>query len=270
MTIKHIFTDLDGTLLDARGNLPEQNVWAIYYSQLPVSLVSARSPLEMLPLIEQLNVSGPQIAYNGNLTFQKNEYGIEVLDQHTIACETVTNIIDLISTEFPQVSLSWYSLSHWYAAKQDKGIFIQKSLTHLTPTFKPFNGQSEIYKIMMMVFDPAQMEEIKGRLAELNLPGISIKQSGAWYLEVTSDHYSKSDAISTILKTSDIQNDEVAAIGDGENDIPMLQMVGLPIVVENANQQVKKYAKMVVGKNTDSGVAQAISAIHDLNQASAS
>lgn len=47
MEIKHIFTDMDGTLLNARGALAETDRWAIYYSNLPITLVSSRSPIEM-------------------------------------------------------------------------------------------------------------------------------------------------------------------------------------------------------------------------------
>lgn len=48
MTIKHIFTDLDGTLLNSAGRLTTENANLIKQSQLPVTMVSARAPREML------------------------------------------------------------------------------------------------------------------------------------------------------------------------------------------------------------------------------
>ncbi|PCR99115.1 HAD family hydrolase [Lactococcus fujiensis] len=265
MTIKHIFTDLDGTLLDVRGNLSETNKWAIYYSELPVTLVSARSPLEMTDLIDQLDLDSPQIAFNGNLIFKKNDFGLEILEKNVIKSDQIEQILQVVTTEFSRVSLSWYSLSHWYIAKQDKGVFLQKALTNMEPRIKPFNGQSEIYKIMMMAFDESEMQLLIKRLENLNFSGLSIRRSGQWYLEITSNHSSKFEAINWILEEEGIERQEIAAIGDGENDIPMLEQAGLPIVVKNAPANVQKYAKMVVATSSDHGVAQAISAIHDIN-----
>lgn len=122
---------MDGILLDSHGALSDTNHWSIYYSELPITLVSARSPLEMSDVVEKLQLSTPQIAFNGNLTFTQNQFGLQILDKNTLNSETVFQILDYVSNEFPKVSLNWYSLAHWYTNKQDKGTFIQKALTGL-------------------------------------------------------------------------------------------------------------------------------------------
>ena len=253
MKIKHIFTDMDGTLLDSHGSVSDTNHWSIYYSDLPITLVSARSPLEMSDIVEKLQLTTPQIAFNGNLTFTQNQFGLQIIDKNPLASETVSQLLNYISTEFPNVSLNWYSLAHWYINKQDKGTFIQKAITGIEPKIKAFDGQSEIYKIMMIVFDSQQLLQLQAQLNNLNIPNISVQQSGQWYLEITSDN-----------KNLDFQ--EIAAIGDGHNDIPLLQSAGLAIAVDNANSEVKKHVKMVVAKNTEHGVAEAISAINTINE----
>jgi Cof subfamily protein (haloacid dehalogenase superfamily) len=266
MTIKHIFTDMDGTLLDAHGNLSDTNHWSIYYSDLPITLVSARSPLEMSDIIDKLQLSTPQIAFNGNLTFTQNQFGLQIIDKNILDSETVSQLLDYISTEFPNVSLSWYSLAHWYINKQDKRTFIQKALTGIEPKIKAFNGKSEIYKIMMIVFDANELQRLKAQLDALNIPNVSIQQSGQWYLEITSSNKTKADAVQTVLDNENIEFKEIAAIGDGHNDIPLLQSAGFAIAVENASPEVKKHVKMVVSKNIDHGVAEAISAINTINE----
>ena len=157
MKIKHIFTDMDGTLLDSHGSVSDTNHWSIYYSDLPITLVSARSPLEMSNIVEKLQLRTPQIAFNGNLTFTQNQFGLQIIDKNPLASETVSQLLNYISTEFPNVSLNWYSLAHWYINKQDKGTFIQKAITGIEPKIKAFDGQSEIYKIMMIVFDSQEL-----------------------------------------------------------------------------------------------------------------
>lgn len=266
MEIKHIFTDMDGTLLNARGALAETDRWAIYYSNLPITLVSSRSPIEMQPVIEQLQLSSPQVAFNGNLTFIKNRFGIEILDKHILSPTLVTQLLDFIEKEYPQISLSWYSMTHWYIKKQDKAVFYKKALTGMEPKLKHFEGQSEIYKIMMMSFNPADLEKLQEALDHLDLENVTIRRADAYTLEITSNIGSKVAAAQQILLNEKLTFEESAAIGDSINDLSLLQAVGFGIAVENASPSIKAHVKMVVAKNTEHGVAEALSAIHDFNE----
>jgi hydroxymethylpyrimidine pyrophosphatase-like HAD family hydrolase len=56
--IKHIFSDMDGTLLNNRGNVSPTTVRAIKASRIPITLVSARAPMEMVPAIKALGLKG--------------------------------------------------------------------------------------------------------------------------------------------------------------------------------------------------------------------
>lgn len=264
--IKHIFTDMDGTLLGTRGTLSDTNRWSVYLSPIPVTLVSARSPFEMSNTLNKLQLKTPQVAFNGNLIFTQNEFGIQVVDKHTLPSATVSHILDFISKNFPNVSLSWYSLAHWYIKKQDKGVFFQKALTGVEPRLKDFDGKSEIYKIMLMTFSQAELIYLQGAINALNIPNINLSRSAAYTLEITSDKKTKADAARLILEENELAFEEVAAIGDNSNDIPLLKIAGLPIAVDNASEEVKAHVKMVVAKNTDHGVTEALSAIRELNE----
>ena len=47
-------------------------------------------------------------------------------------------------------------------------------------------------------------------------------------------------------------------IGDGYNDVEVLKTVGYPVVMGNAPEDVKKYAKYITSDNDSGGVAEAI------------
>lgn len=49
--------------------------------------------------------------------------------------------------------------------------------------------------------------------------------------------------------------ENVLAIGDNENDISMLQAVGISAAMENAEDDVKQAAKFVAGHNEEDGAA---------------
>ena len=53
--IKRIFSDMDGTLLDNTGAVSEENVSLIKSAGIPMTLVSARAPMEMMAAIKKLD-----------------------------------------------------------------------------------------------------------------------------------------------------------------------------------------------------------------------
>ena len=68
--IQHIFSDMDGTLLNGVGRVSERNARRIRRSQIPLTLVSARAPMEMKEALKALNLTGPQVAFNGGLIYE--------------------------------------------------------------------------------------------------------------------------------------------------------------------------------------------------------
>ena len=55
-----------------------------------------------------------------------------------------------------------------------------------------------------------------------------------------------------------VSAEQTVAVGDGLNDIPMLEFAGLGIAMGNASSEVKAIADEVVGDNDSDGVATAI------------
>ena len=52
--------------------------------------------------------------------------------------------------------------------------------------------------------------------------------------------------------------EEIAAIGDSENDYEMIQWAGLRIAMGNADEKVKNAAQYVTGSNEEDGIVQAL------------
>ena len=52
--------------------------------------------------------------------------------------------------------------------------------------------------------------------------------------------------------------EQCAAVGDSENDLPMLEAAGLAIAMGNAPEHVRAAAQRVVDTNAQGGVVQAI------------
>ena len=86
-----------------------------------------------------------------------------------------------------------------------------------------------------------------------------LSQWGLMYL--SGANVSKGAALEAVLEMYSMKPEEAVFIGDHFNDIPLMDLVGLPIAVANASDEVKLHCKMVVGSNNEHGVAQAINRV---------
>jgi len=84
-------------------------------------------------------------------------------------------------------------------------------------------------------------------------PGIVFLRTGDGIVEVNSVDASKGNALCILCKKLKISMENVLAIGDNENDISMLQSVGVSVAMGNAEEDVKQVAKYVTGNNEDDG-----------------
>jgi Cof subfamily protein (haloacid dehalogenase superfamily) len=269
MQIKHIFSDLDGTLLNSDGSLSVQNITAVKQCLIPFTLVSARSPKEMLPIIDTLHLTTSQVAFNGGLVFKKKANTLEIIHKSTIDFAIVQKLVTLITEKFPQASLSLYDLTGWYSGRVDAGIRYSEDIVkqNITPVDYPifFTQPKDIFKLMMINFDHDNMKKLNHYLNALNIKTINIQQSTPVCLEITSQHAKKSTGIQHILKAENLTANATAALGDGYNDLPMLELVGYPIVMANAFEDLKKKAHFITKTNNQAGVSYALQHIQNLS-----
>jgi len=78
------------------------------------------------------------------------------------------------------------------------------------------------------------------------------------YLEFFSVEAGKEAALDAVGKLYGIKPSEMIAIGDGFNDIPMLEYAGLGVAMGNAPEAVKAASNHVAFSNNDDGVAAVI------------
>lgn len=83
-------------------------------------------------------------------------------------------------------------------------------------------------------------------------------------LEVHGSTATKWAALSWLLRRWDTQPEEVLAVGDDVNDIPMLQAAGLSFAMGNASPGVKASADAITASNDEHGVAQALRKVFQL------
>ena len=97
-----------------------------------------------------------------------------------------------------------------------------------------------------------KIHEILKRYPELNAAYTKM------YVEIYNRYASKGTALKYLADLLDIKKDEIACIGDGQNDLSMFEESGLKIAMGNAVDVLKENADFIVEKNNKEGVSHAI------------
>ena len=117
--------------------------------------------------------------------------------------------------------------------------------------------ENYIYKIVFMD-KPEKIIEIRKNLSKEIIDKYEVTSSVPEYIEFVKKGIKKSKAIKFIMDKCKIKQEEVMAIGDGENDVEMLRFAGLGVAMENANNYVKENADYITTSNNNDGVGKVI------------
>lgn len=111
-----------------------------------------------------------------------------------------------------------------------------------------------------LIFDDSDKKsEIEHYLRKIH--NITITSSIATNIEIGGTGTSKAGALEFLLKSLDIRQCELMAMGDAANDIKMIKFAGIGVAVENAWNELKAEADYVTAANYDDGVGKAIKKI---------
>lgn len=249
---------MDGTLLNTKGKINPKTAEYLRQIKIPITLVSARAPMEMAFAVNELNLHGPQISFNGGLIYEDNNEQQKIISSTPLSKKQVQKIIAFLENKYPDLSLSFYTRNKWFTKREDEGIRFEEKLTGLKPeVIKKYDLSPEIYKIMLINMNMDKMHAVHQDL-ESRFSDVSVKSTGPQYIEVTNQKAQKKFGIEYIKQAEHLDRDEMMAFGDGENDLPMLNEVDHAIAMGNAQAEVKKHAEMVTFSNDEDGIAYAL------------
>ncbi|MCP3739861.1 Cof-type HAD-IIB family hydrolase [Rossellomorea sp. BNER] len=276
-----IATDMDGTLLNAKQEVSEENRKAILEAinhGVEVIVATGRSYEEAKYPLSEAGIKCPVICVNGaevrnadgDITYSTGIEGgkalkmAQLLNEIGLYFEVYTNkgtytedyergidiIVDIFTTANPEVSENQIRQS----AKErfDKGhIQLVKDYREI------FNQPGFIvYKFLVFSFDEALLQ--KGREVLKEISSIAISSSGKENLEITSVEAQKGIALERFITEKNLNVKDAMAIGDNFNDLSMMKVVGRPVAMGNAAEAIKDFCRYQTASNNEDGVAKAI------------
>ncbi|MBF0936179.1 HAD family hydrolase [Abiotrophia sp.] len=262
--IKHLFSDMDGTILREDGRISPETAQVIRQVGLPLTLVSARSPMEMREAIDQLGLHDVHVGFNGGYIFQASPKGYQVIHEVRMDYELAKTLVLDLRGRYPDLSISVFDDQTWFVDRYDDCVAYEQNLTGLDYVLVDYEDffqapWRKVFKLMLVTFDHDLMEEIKAYLpAAYPEAEIGLYQTSIPYLEVTPRLAQKSLGIQYIQEREGLTRQELMAFGDGTNDLAMFQVVGQAVVMANASEAIKAQADYVTLSNQEDGVAHAL------------
>lgn len=263
--IKGIALDLDGTTLRNDGSLSDRTRSAIRKAieqEIYVIVASGRSfgalPKEVLEL-EGLsyaitsNGANGYDARTGKRMFShviKEEILKELLEKLREKKATIEIFIDGI----PYAQKEYVENPIKYGATQNAVSYIQSTRTPIENMYEfAWQHGKHIDSLDIIVEDESKKREFR-RMAE-GMRDLYVTSSVPSLVEISDVRAGKAEALKYLAGICGIRMDEMAAFGNAENDLEMMQCVGYGVAVANAPEEILAKVPYHTASNQEDGVA---------------
>ena len=263
MDIRVIATDMDGTLLDPKGQLDlprlEKILDKLDQCDIRFVIATGNEVHRMRQLLGHLTERVVLVVANGARIFENNELiqaqtwddamvdralahfkGRECQDQFVVTAMnggfvkkgTVFTELDKFMT--PEM------IEKLYQRMQ----FVDEFDSNL------FGGVLK----MSMVVGEERSESVLQEINDLFDGHVRAVSSGYGCIDILQDGIHKAWGLVELLKRWNLKPEQIMAFGDSENDIEMLELAGISYAMENAEEAVKRVTTKVAPANSQAGV----------------
>ena len=273
--IRLIAIDIDGTLLNREGHIPEANHQAIQNATatgIEVVLATGRTFHHACPIAERLGTPLILIVSNGAL--------VKRSDGKTLACRLIPRHLarDLVvatrpvregaalifdrsdARQYIYERIDWaHPQRAWYYERNKVYMTAVESLEVVLnegPLQLAFNGG--VTEMRTLAGHVRKLESARN----LTLTLTEYEHRDFSLLDITAAGCSKGATLADWASRRKIRPAEIMAVGDNLNDLEMLQFVGHPVVMGNAVTKLKEMAEkngwLATADYEHDGLAQAI------------
>ncbi|QHX36403.1 Cof-type HAD-IIB family hydrolase [Spiroplasma sp. BIUS-1] len=265
MSYKILALDMDGTTFKSLDDIVMENVEPINKAikkGTKVVFVTGRpihTKLNRLELFDFSSDGAIFAAFNGALIYDLKDK--KAIDANPIDKETALKAFELLKSDkdFSEVELWAYTVDDTlsYVSMPIEKAKVLKHETNFFDyepvIFEQGMEMLDCHKILTMNTNTKFVNKLK----ELGLEVSWTEGSPAG--EVTKKGINKKYALEFLSKKFSIDKEEILAMGDGANDVPMFEYAGLSIAPANAHDEIKEKATEVSEyTNLEGAVAKAI------------
>jgi Cof subfamily protein (haloacid dehalogenase superfamily) len=272
--IRLLAIDIDGTLLDSRGRLPDAHRDALVAASaagVEVALVTGRSFHFTAPVVALLPIPLTLIVNNGAVVKRKDG-GTEL--RHVLSREAARRILDetgpledsvAVVFDRPDERQIVFDRMDW--SHPNRRGYYEKNKAFIARTPAPLAGVLTEDPIQVMF--NGSVEPMRALVAALRAMPIADQFSVALteyvprdfsLVDVNGPGCSKGTTLAAWVARRGWTREDVAAFGDNLNDVEMLDFAGTAFVMGNATDALKARGYQVTGSHDEGGLATAVRA----------
>lgn len=267
MNYKVIALDLDGTLLTPEKTILPESLLALQQARksgAKVVIVTGRHHVAIHPFYQALALDTPAICCNGTLLYDYHEK--RVIASDPLQPHQASQLIELLDAHNVH-GLMYADDAMMYTEPTGHIIRTEnwaKSLPESQrPVFRQVNSLHEatheveaIWKFALTDTDIVKLENF----TQVVIQELGLACEWSWHdqVDIAQSGNSKGKRLAQWVDSQGLSMSDVIAFGDNYNDLSMLETAGLGVAMGNAVDEIKARADVVIGNNTEAGIAKIV------------
>ncbi|HUU32522.1 MAG TPA: HAD family hydrolase [Vicinamibacterales bacterium] len=267
-----IAIDIDGTLLDGRGRVPDANLAALREAAargIHLVVVTGRNYPFALQALAELPDPLTVVAYNGAVARVRGGATLATRPLPRATARRVLaatrpwrssalvqfdregsgqTVVDSMSWDQPNRRGYYAKIKHLVQAVDD----LESACVEHDPVQVAFNGSTALMDTLVAVL------RTEGLTSGASLSITAYPARDFTLVDINAAGATKGSALAHVAAHYDVAQAEVFAIGDNHNDVDMLQWAGTGVVMGNAEPEVLALGLPVTASHNDAGLAVAI------------
>lgn len=259
MKYKLMAVDIDGTLLDSQSVLRDETVEAITHAVkkgLVFTIATGRPIQGVVQFNERLGLDLPYITYNGAMVVMGSSR--EILYETRLTYEDAKCVYQL-GLDYGTTIIVWSKNVLYVSEMNDRA---RKYAEQACTPAVLLNDVDAILRAgatkILWYDDIATIDKFNAEVGASVGEGVNFHTSKPYFLEFVDKQASKAIAMERLGEHYGIQREEMIAVGDGDNDLSMIEWAGLGVAMGNAKDSVKSRADYITLTNDEHGVAHVI------------
>ena len=264
--IRMVAVDMDGTLLDSSQQIPKENAQALIEAAragIAVVICSGRMVEDVSRFARESDIPCMIASGNGARLLDAPLPGGRIIARHDMPTDgTIQHVLDVLLEE--GLIVNGFRDGEVYTvrpagAPQWQHHLAKRKLARIFYGEEPMRraAQAGLIKIVAVQMKAdGSLARARERLRDV--AGIETTSSWTDNIEIMPAGVDKGSALRELGAYLGIAPEEIMAIGDQENDRPMLQLAGHSTAMGNATNEIKALCRHQTRTNDEAGVAWAV------------